>query len=175
MLTIDTRWHLQHYHLETSVLSRFDHMVMRPSDSSRVKTLDYELGYLTLDMDLVKWRKFRSYSCVLKEFNSTDILRRLVTILYDDICKGLLSSQAGFSTVKSRSLSLPGDTYTVIIFRRPSVRRQGLGESYLLLGFWSELNETLHSSSKQYLGKIAGSGILIFCLSLILWGSKVKI
>ena len=43
-----------------------------------------------------------------------------MTILYDDICKGLLSSQAGFSTVKSRSLSLPGDTYTIIIFRRPS-------------------------------------------------------
>ena len=30
---------------------------------------------------------------------------------------------------------------------------QGLGEFYLLLGFWSQLSETLHNCSKQYLEK----------------------
>ena len=70
-------------------------------------------------MDLAEWRKFRSYPF---GFNSTDILPTLVTILFDEICKGLLSSsQAGFSTGKSCSLTLPDDTY-IIIIRCPSVR-----------------------------------------------------
>ena len=53
-------------------------------------------------------------------FDSTDILQTLVTILFDEICKGLLSSlQAGFSTGKSCSLTLPDNTY-IIIIRCPS-------------------------------------------------------
>ena len=125
-----------------------------------VRAFDYELGPLTRDMDLVKWRKFRSYSY---EFNSTDILRRLVTILYDDMWVPADLSVLGWVSMKQVTLTKLTWSHLHHYHLKMSVCQQFF-ESLLLLQFFFNLDQTWPKVRTHKGAKNVGNRILNFCL-----------